>query len=203
MDATHIRVRLAALGRGRGQDWLARQLGMHPSLLSRYLREIRQPPADLADRIDAILARHEQAERAAEAARAAALVDQRRAEPRSAADTTAAADLLEWVRARLAEIERAKAAGDAHAAHAAEVRMRRVVMEVKDGRIAHPAALCLALGIPDRTYADVVSYYAGRPEFQARATGPAATLLRALRLAGDERFIAPSVPDAPYPERAA
>lgn len=195
MQANSIRARLAALG--RGQDWLARQIGMHPSLLSRYLRNIRQPPADLPARIDAVLTRHEQAERAAATARAAALADHRRAAPPDAAD------LLPWVRARLAEIERAKAAGDAHAAHAAEVRMRRAVMQVQDGRIAHPAALCLALGVPDRTYGDVESHYAGRPEFQAQATGASATLLRALRLAGDVRFVAPSAPDAPYPERAA
>lgn len=194
MDAVHVRVRLAALG--RGQDWLAKQLGMHPSLLSRYMREIRQPPADLLDRIDAVLTRHEQAERAAAAAREAALADRRRADPPDGYD----AQLLPWVRERLAEIERARETGDARAAHAAEVRMRRAVMRVRDGRIAHPAALCLALGVPDRTYGDVETLYAGRPEFQARATGASATLLRALRLAGDIRFVAPASPDAPYPE---
>ena len=66
-----VRIRLAGLG--RSQDWLAREIGMHPTLLSRVLRGLRQKPADFEARVEAALSRHEDAERAAEAARAAVL----------------------------------------------------------------------------------------------------------------------------------
>ena len=67
MDATRIRVKLAALH--RSQEWLARGVEVHPSLLSRYLRGLREPPKNLEGRLHAHLDRHLAAEQAANTAR--------------------------------------------------------------------------------------------------------------------------------------
>lgn len=64
-------MRLAELD--RSQEWLAKHIGMHPSLLSRYLRGLRPAPAALETRIDEVLSRHAAAARAAEDARQRAL----------------------------------------------------------------------------------------------------------------------------------
>ena len=46
---------------------------MHPTLLSRVLRGLRQKPAGFDARVEAALVRHEEADRAAEEARARVL----------------------------------------------------------------------------------------------------------------------------------
>ena len=66
-EAIKIRVRLAGLQ--RSQDWLAREIGMDPTLFSRVLRGLRPTPPDFHARVDTALSRHEAAERAATAAR--------------------------------------------------------------------------------------------------------------------------------------
>ena len=66
-----IRHRLTRLH--RSQDWLAKQIGMDPTLLSRTLRGLRPKRGDFDARVDAALSRHERAEQAADDARARAL----------------------------------------------------------------------------------------------------------------------------------
>lgn len=66
-DIRRVRVRLVELG--HSQEWLARQLEIDPSALSRYLRGLREAPADLSTRIEHVFSRELDAQRAAAAAR--------------------------------------------------------------------------------------------------------------------------------------
>ena len=67
MDSIHVRQRLLQLR--RSQEWLAQQLSIHPSVLSRRLRGLRASDADLEARIDRVLNRETEAQRAASEAR--------------------------------------------------------------------------------------------------------------------------------------
>ena len=67
MDFSHIKARLARLG--ISQERLARILGIHPSLLTRYFRGDRPPPPDFFEKVNAALDKLEAAEKAAQAAK--------------------------------------------------------------------------------------------------------------------------------------
>ena len=58
-----------------------------------------------------------------------------------------------------------------------------------DGRIADPTALCHALGSPRHIYDDCIRRYAGHPERQPRPATRTGRMVRALRSAGDRRFV--------------
>ncbi len=60
-----------------------------------------------------------------------------------------------------------------------------------NGRIADPTALCRALGCPRHIYDDCVRRYAGHPERQPRPATRTGRMVRALRSAGDRRFVRP------------
>ena len=67
IHSTEIKARLARLG--ISQERLARILGIHPSLLTRYFRGDRPPPADFREKVNAALDKLEAAEKAAQEAR--------------------------------------------------------------------------------------------------------------------------------------
>ena len=72
-DVDSIQVRTQLLAVERSQEWLAHRLGINASLLSRYLRGLRRPPSDLADRIAQVMELENRARRAATEARARVL----------------------------------------------------------------------------------------------------------------------------------
>ena len=58
---------------GLNQERLAREIGIHPSQITRYFRGDRVPPPDFEARVTAALDRLEAAEQAADEARAKVL----------------------------------------------------------------------------------------------------------------------------------
>ena len=62
MDVIHIKTRMARLG--LSQERFARILGIHPSLITRYFRGDRPPPADFIKRANAVLDREEAVKKA-------------------------------------------------------------------------------------------------------------------------------------------
>lgn len=89
-------------------------------------------------------------------------------------------------------------AGDWTAAERHERAMLAAALTLRDGRIADPGALCLALEVPRYIYDDAVRRYAGHPERRPRPTTRTGRMVRTLRLSGDRRFGA-----APRPREAA
>ncbi len=67
MDIIHIKTRMTRLS--LSQERLARIIGMHPSLLTRYFRGDRPSPVGFKARINAALDKLEAAEKAASEAR--------------------------------------------------------------------------------------------------------------------------------------
>ena len=64
---------------GLTQEAVAREAGVHPSVLSRVLRGLRPPPTDFVFKVTAALGRLEAAEAAAREARARVLAEGRAA----------------------------------------------------------------------------------------------------------------------------
>ena len=62
IHSTEIKARLARLG--ISQERLARILGIHPSLITRYFRGDRPPPADFREKVNAVLDREEAVKKA-------------------------------------------------------------------------------------------------------------------------------------------
>ena len=82
-------------------------------------------------------------------------------------------------------------APDWDAARAAEERMFRAAIVLRDGRIASPKALCLALGARRYTYEDVCKRYSRGRAGTARPRRGTITekMLVPLEQSGDERFV--------------
>ena len=178
-----VQQRLAGLG--CSQDWLARQVGIHPTALSRILRGFRREPTGFRRRVEATLTLAEEAEAAAEAAR-------RRVFSRGAASVIQATesqipDAVAAARAAFARVVDATSPAEREAA-ATEALHIGTQLDPDSGQVACPAALCAALGVPRFVYDDVVRRYAGKAPTHPRPGSRPARLLAALQHAGDRRF---------------